>query len=141
MQVCNAFKVSRTLLFSKGSIQIRTNADVVGISCQLADMVQVIEKSSQGHVSLLWGTFSPNPTRTEHPGIKYATNNGSASDQGLDHVIRKLSVVVYKRTTIVVAGPNWPLKQIQGIPKSEVAEVGGIQYHPQIIHFAKQVLP
>ncbi|MNL53813.1 hypothetical protein D3C87_1770880 [compost metagenome] len=46
--------------------------------------------------------------------------------------------MVYQRTAIVMGGPNVPVKMIQCLPKTIIAQMSSIQYHVQSFHLFEE---
>ena len=68
MQVGDGVPLPRRLLRAVASIKVRANRRMAGISCQLADVVDMLDNFGQAH--LAGGTFAPHPAWRDLPAIK-----------------------------------------------------------------------
>ena len=128
----------RSLFTAEGPVEIRADADVVGIARELADVVEVVDHHGKITVHPPRCRRAADPARHHHPRIEGATDHGAAADQCLDHLVGELPVVVDEGAAVIVAGPDRPGEEVERLPEGCVAEVRGVEDHPQSIHFGDQ---
>ena len=97
------------------SVEIRADADMVGIARELADAVEVVDHHGQIAVHVSRCRFAADPSRHHHPGVEGAADHGAAVDQRLDHLVGKLPVVVDEGSAVVVARPDRPDREDRGL--------------------------
>ena len=121
-------KSGRGLLGAVTAVEVGTDTDVGGSAEELAIVVDVIGQGLEVGLGLVgMGGDSPCPTGDDHPYVEGEADDGVALGQRLDLLVGELARVIDKSPTIVVARPNRTLKEIEGLPKGLVAEVGGVE--------------
>jgi hypothetical protein len=117
------------------SIQVGPNRRMQRIARDLTDMIQVIQHFFQVAMSPLRCGLPPHPTRHYHPGIQCAPNDSPFPYEGLYHFIAELTVMIHQGPAIIVTGPDGAAEYVHRIPKSIVAEMGGVQDDIQPFYF------
>ena len=127
-QVGNEIKSGGGLLGSITTIEVGADPDVGGSAEELAIVVDVIGQGLEVGLGLvLMGGDASLPSGDDHPYVESEADDGAALGQSLYLIVGELARIVYKSPTIMVTRPNRTLKEIEGLPKGLVAEVGGVE--------------
>jgi hypothetical protein len=127
-QVGDEIETDRGLLGAVTAIEVGTDTHVDGRAEKLAIVVDVVGQGLEVGLGLIgMGGDATFPAGDDHPDVEGDPDDGSAIGQRLDLLVGELAWVVDESPTIVVACPNGTLKEIEGLPKGLVAEVGGVE--------------
>ena len=125
------------LFLAEAAVQVGTDAAVVGVASDLADVVDVVRQRRQcAGVTRL--RDADDPAGLDHPGIHSGADDRTAFDQGFDLVIRQLPVGVDQCAAIVMAGEDRAFEDVQCFPKGLIRQVRGVQQHADGIHRFEQ---
>ena len=128
VQVGNEIKSGGGLLGSVAAIEVGADPDIGGSAEELAIVVKMVGQGLEVGLGLvLMGGDASLPSGDDHPYVEGDPNDGATLGQGLDLLVGELARIVDKSPTIMVARPNGALKEIEGLPKGLVAEVGGVE--------------
>jgi hypothetical protein len=106
---------------------------------KLADVVDVVGNRGDREASLVRRRFAADPAGDHHPGVERPADNGLAANQLLELLVAELPLMRHQGPAVVVAGPDWPVEQIQGLPKSFVGQMRHVEGHAQPPHFPHQL--
>src|SRR5678816_2889109 len=95
-----------TLFATITSVKISSDGNMPGISCQLTYMIYMVCQLFQPARHIQWSRCAPNPIRNYHPGITCCTYHCFSLDKDPYLFIIELPVMWYKRSAIIVTGPN-----------------------------------
>jgi hypothetical protein len=139
LQIGDGIKIAGRLFAPKATIEIATNGRVTARTCELADMVDMVDYIIQRHQGVRWiKPFTDHPARFEHPGIESRTDHPIAGNDRPQLIVAELALMRDQCTTVVVARENWATVVIQGLPERLIRAVGEIEEHTQAIHFTQQ---
>src|ERR1044071_5117751 len=84
-------------------------------------MINVVHDAFQFQTCFFRRRLTLNPARHHHPCIKHSPDHCSSFDENFDLFIRELAVMRDKSATIRMAGPQTPMKMVEGFPKTLIA--------------------
>ena len=127
-QVGNEFEAYRGLLGSVTAIEIGADPDVGGSAEKLTVVIEMVGQGLERCLGLVtFGCDATLPAGDNHPYVEGEADDGAALGQSLYLIVGELARVIDKSPTIMVARPDGALKEIEGLPKGLVAEVGGVE--------------
>ena len=137
-QVRNGIEVARRLFATECAVQVRANADMGGVSRELADMVDVIDHALEPQGGGLGSRFAAYPAGNKHPGVERHSNDRAARNQRFNLFVAKLSHVGHQRAAVLMTRPNGAAKKSECLPKTLVVEMCDIENQPKPRDFFQQ---
>ena len=115
LKICYRIEVCGRLLTAETSIEVAADRGMLAVSCQLADVINMIGNVCKGDALIILRTACP--ARAQHPVIEGNANHASPRDDGADLFVIELALVGNQGTAIIVAGENDPSKTLHGFPE------------------------
>src|SRR5690606_5106074 len=131
----NGFEVVGRLLFPEHAVQVTADGNMVCVSCNLADMIVVVNNGLKGCPVVEGIRFAPDPIGHNHPDVQGTTNYGIPLNQTADLVVVQLALVRNDGTAVMMARPNRALVYIQCLIKSLIGKVCHVEDNAQPVHF------
>ena len=129
LQVSDRVVVRRSPLASEPTIQISTERHMIGIACQLTDVVDVIHDGCHGTLRGRGeaGWIIEIPRWIQHGFSEHDADDTIPVEDRLDHFVRQVTLARDQGAAIAVAGVDWTIPGIQQLPECDISRMGDIQ--------------
>src|SRR5262245_41480735 len=101
-------------------------------------MVEVVERFVEVAPHRAGRGATAHPSRYDHPGVERKADYRSSFNQYSQLFVAELAVMRDDAPAIIMAGPHMPLKVPHGLPESVVAQMRGVEYDAEPLHFFQQ---
>ena len=109
------------------------------VAGDLADVIDVVDDPFERHAGALGRRLAAHPAGHDHPRVERRADDGAAVDELADLIVGELPVVVDERAAVRVAGPDVAAEMVERVAKALVAEMRGVEDHPEPFHLAHQL--
>ena len=104
---------------------------------ELADVIDVVGDGLERDAGTLGRRRAADPAGDEHPGVERRADDRAARDELPELFVGELALVRHQRPAVRVARPHRPAKMIHGVAEAVVAQVRGVEDHPEALHLAR----